>query len=544
MKSQTRMVLMAVGLAVVSVLVYLLTIPAKPAAAPRVQMLELKPMAATRISASPRGPQLVMQRHAEPTVPEQPPQDVEQPAQTGSRAITVRVIDENDAPVVGLSAAIHWSRPSEMDSNPYGQTPFSTGEDGGSSVNVPDGASKGRFFVQSKGWRQADYAWFQASTSADVVLRVYSTRTLRLNITYADGRPYEGKVLYAGCGAIDGMAKDGVLELAGVPARDGMISVFVQRPGYDPVHREITAAEILGDRELTLTVPQSARPTGLLRVKANRPPDAKDPLVELRCQVWSVNQARAVNGCQFGFIDNSAVKDVPQLAPGEYVVRTASSGYVSRKVVVVVAGEITEVDLTWEAAASVRAELVMADGTPIQGAVLRLAQGGYARFPASPSPGTQAVAGADGIACLSGLPVGACELAAEAPGFELATVKAELAGAGAMNLGRITLEKATTNVVVEVQNADPSKAYTVQLGHPNGAGSVGTAKLNREGRVVFTEVPAREYLVLVSTESAAPQYGAGARMYTSVARKEFTLTKSDPAQLVFTLDVATPKSGS
>jgi hypothetical protein len=409
---------------------------------------------------------------------------------------------------------------------------------------VPGGAAKGRFFVQSKDWRQADYAWFQASTSAEVVLRVYSTRTLRLNISYADGKAYDGKVIYAGCGAVDGIAKDGVVEMVGVPARGGMISVFAQRPGYDALHREITAAEILGDRELTLTVPQSARPTGLLRVKANRPPDAKDPLVELRCQVWSVNQARAANGCHFGFIDNSAVKDVPHLAPGDYIVRTASGGYVSRKEVVVVAGEITEVDLVWEAAAAVRAELVMADGTPIPGAVLRRAQGGYAKFPAGNTPGTQAVSGADGAVCLTGLTVGTCELAAEAPGFELATVKAELANAGEMNLGRITLEKAVTNVVVEVHNADPNKTYTVQLGHPKGAGSASKVKLDRDGRAVFKDVPTREYLVLVSTESAAPQYGAGASMYTNVARQEFTLTKSDPAQLVFTVDLAAPKSGS
>ena len=489
----------SVMLAVASVIVFLLVQDASrpPLSLPASQVESGGELAA----AHPAGQVVTTDRAPSPdgdTVTQTPGTARVQP--TTARRVTLRLVDAGGQSAAGAEAIVHWNLPDPNLLVGAAPVEFTTNPEGEHCLATPGGEYVGCLEMRDPRWHLPYPVEFPARGPRDdtLLVNVIARADISLNVSYADGQPYSGRVAFMGRGLnLNVVAEGGIVTLKGVPAVKGQVVGAATRPGFDPLCHALEAGDIRPGAVHSLTLPRNGRIEGMLRLNLERPPEQKLPITHLDLSVINLDCGRPVGVNVPGFSTPTFSREYGPFAAGDYMVMAHASGMAARQQVRIENGQVTNVDLKWERGATFTAELVHPDGTPVAGAVLRAAHTDYPVFPAAARAGAQALADKAGLAALGPVASGEWSLVAEGPGSEPVEIMASAAAGESIRLGRVVLTPATMRVSLKLSNPREGDEYVVELRHPTTHAVTHSAPGGKEGAAVFEHVPARNYCVLV-----------------------------------------------
>jgi hypothetical protein len=165
------------------------------------------------------------------------------------------------------------------------------------------------------------------------------------------------------------------------------------------------------------------------------------------------------------------------------------------------AGEVTVVQATLQASATITAVLVDSAGNPINDAALRISDGGYLPYRAGGKPdiGVQngALSGKDGRVTLGGIPAGKLTVEAEMWQKEPAVRELDLLPGQTLDMGTLVLDDARGEVFIELVGCADGAEYAVIVDQPSGPTLFPLEAVNGK-KHKLSALPLRRYLVGVT----------------------------------------------
>jgi hypothetical protein len=246
------------------------------------------------------------------------------------------------------------------------------------------------------------------------------------------------------------------------------------RAGYSSHWELFQPATLTSGATLRVVVPRASEPYGNIRIVFREEPPAASRRVFLECEGRSALESEFPGGKRRW--------DSPKLMAGfRYRVNLLGDTSWRSDWLEIRAGEVVEVFPMLMAAASVKAVLVDEQGRPVVNATLGIEQSfgfsyqwpgrGFLRQGAqSPVPRVlpQFLSDAEGRITLTGLPPGSHRLEAEGWDTESNAMAVELAEGQTLDLGTLTLRKATGEISLTLTGTSPDTRYVVSLCDSDG----------------------------------------------------------------------------
>lgn len=374
------------------------------------------------------------------------------------------------------------------------QLPQETDQKGYATITGPRGAAA-MIRLPDTGWRFASHGLVggtettislsRTAPSDDMTLIVERAQSLALSISYSDGVAYTGliTVLSASGQPLSLEVQSTPVRMALRPDQEFRVLVPSRRPGFADKEVALKPSSVQAPQLITLE--ESARDFGMLEISCTGaeagalvdiyvdevPTDAADAarrqLQHDRARRWSSDKSYTT--CSL-----SEAKFVVVVRPYH-----AQSNLIGRAEASVLAGVTVRVHVVLELQASVRARVVQVNGTPVPRARLALGEETHVKWdwvdtlPAGFGQAGEypmALAGADGVATLSGLLPGSLRVLCDARGLAQKQFEITLAPGECHDLGTVTLSKAEGRIVIVVHHPQAAEdaEYEIMLLKPLG----------------------------------------------------------------------------
>lgn len=440
----------------------------------------------------------------------------------GTRSVRVR--DSFGAPmVVDLSVVEEAGESSRPDSRRH--QVVTTGMDGAADIPTWENSTL-LIKVMSEQWVSTGGSFAMPPDQAVLDIEVWRTVTLRLRAQYQDGQPFYGSFHVTGTfpggtpagfgGRFVGESETlpapaegddkprlfrDVAELRGLPQGVAMQVVLEQvRVGYPLYRHEIPPYEVTDGREFLLVIPRGSGSSQRSRVRIS---GATPPPVDQVVQVFRLSQGMTILASEFRLAE---AQDSGLLAPGAYLVRVAGTVCWQSPEFELVAGITKDIVPDWQQPATIQVRVLDADGRPLAGAVLDIANAGAPSFKNNGQTSTQAFTNDQGQAELTRQPPGRATFRLEAAGFQPELRVADVSPGQVLHLGDVRLSRAVERLVVRLPAGDYSN-LDVSIRVSSTFSQVLCAQAAASGSVVTVEGLAvgRTYAVSVYCHPAGTQ---------------------------------------
>jgi hypothetical protein len=430
---------------------------------------------------------------------------------------TVEFMTHDRAPVAGLAVMISM-RPYQLGQPQAPAHESAALTDSQGRVAVPEFGPHVFVRVTAEGWRAAgagtkDQDW-RAVWARRTTVTVEQFFQLEVRARYADGLPYTGRL---GVQALweEEVAESRPLVFQRYEIRDGAAEI---EPLAGVAFRVSAETRRPHFKNAAVTVGAEAKVSDAIELVLEYDPDPRNGMIEIDLSAFDPQESLYISATWAGpfpsteystYTQGGGVHVTSALYPYTYRVfvrndpdrlgpaigirgpprDTEPAKALAWTIEVEVhAAQITRVTAQPQVSAAVRARLVDQNGKPLMPGRIFVETGskypvGWAevlRDVARALPGTtysrhrhgRGYTGTDGEAVLLTVVPGKRVLAAEAPGFDIKFIEADLSPGEILDLGTITLAPATGVIEVEVTNWVADTKYYVHLRGPGGGSAV------------------------------------------------------------------------
>lgn len=390
-----------------------------------------------------------------------------------SATLQVRVNQRDGTPVPGLMFKCTVLAGTERLQQSLGSVIKTADEAGVFDVSFGAGSAVG-IVLLSKNWYADQSRVPRVKRSHEIV--VSPTATVSVLAEFDDGQPVTSSGMfyaqsappYIATFALDATGRATVPDVAvDRPLRCEINGHY--RAGYSNHSDLFQPATLASGATLHVVVPRASEPYGNIRIVFREGPPAASRRVFLECEGRSALESEFPGGKRRW--------DSPKLMAGlRYRVNLLGDTTWRSDWLEIRAGEVVEVFPTLRPAASVKAVLVDEQGRPVVNGTLGIEQSfGFSyQWPGrgflqqgsqTPVPRVlpQFLSDAEGRITLTGLPPGSHRLEAEGWDTESNTMAVELAEGQTLDLGTLTLRKATGEISLTLTGTSPDTKYVVSL---------------------------------------------------------------------------------
>lgn len=423
--------------------------------------------------------------------------------------LKVAVIRRDGSPAPGLMFRCTLLAGTERSPVSLGSVMLFTDQDGKFEANFGEGNFIG-LILASKNW-YADQSRVPRSQRAHEIV-VSPTATVSVLAEFDDGQPVTSSGMfypetnppYVASFALDANGRATVPDVAvDRPLRCEINGYY--RAGYANHSELFEPATLTSGATLRVVVPKARDPYGRIRVVFQEEPPAGNRRVLIECEGRSAVEAELPG--------RKRQWDSDRLMPGfRYRISILGETAWCSEWLNVNKGDVVEVVPTLRPGASAKAVLVDEQGQPVVNGTLGTAlafgfayqwagrgllpQGSQMPVPKVPP---EFLSDAKGVVTLAGMPAGSCTLEAEAWDKEPAQVTVTLAEGQTLDLGTITLRKATAEISLTLTGTSPDTKYVVSLCDNDGR-DLRPGQLVTSTPFKLTALRRRSYMLYVTTE--------------------------------------------